>query len=227
MAPRVLPTRQGYDRWSPLYDDEDNALVRLESWFLPPLVGEVAGLDLLDVGCGTGRHAVAWAAQGARVTGVDFSEGMLSRARAKAGAQQVRFVRHDLAEPLPFHDATFDRVLCCLVLDHVRDLPGFFREMRRVCRPRGFLVASVMHPAMLLHGVQARFTDPETGQETRPESVAHQLTDYVMAAVQAGLAPDHLAEHAVDQTLAAVSPRAVKHLGWPLLFLSRWRPVPA
>jgi malonyl-CoA O-methyltransferase len=78
-----------------------------------------------------------------------------------------------------------------------------------------------MHPAMMLRGIQARFTDPATGHEVRPRSYPHQVCDYVMGAVRAGLILDHLSEHIVDDALAAQSPRAVKYLGWPLLLLMR------
>ena len=74
---------------------------------------------MLDVGCGTGRHAVRLAQQGARITGVDFSAGMLGKARQKPGAERVTFVEHNITESLPFAPASFDRVLSCLVLDHV------------------------------------------------------------------------------------------------------------
>jgi SAM-dependent methyltransferase len=220
-----LPTREGYDRWAAIYDGEENPLVSLEESLLGGLLGDVGGLDALDVGCGTGRHALRLAANGARVQAVDFSEEMLARARAKPGAEAVTFRAHDLARPLPFADRSFDRVLCGLVLDHIADLEGLFREMGRVCRPTGWVVASVMHPAMMLRGVQARFTDPQTGRETRPASCPHQLSDYVMAAVRAGLVLDHLSEHAVDEELAARVARARKHLGWPLLVLMRLTPA--
>src|SRR5580765_7488045 len=97
-----VPTREGYDRWAEVYDGEDNPLVLLEEQHLTALAGDVAGLDVADIGCGTGRHALRLAAAGARVTAVDFSEPMLERARAKPGAAGVSFVRHDLAERLPF-----------------------------------------------------------------------------------------------------------------------------
>src|SRR5947208_2933973 len=60
----------------------------------------------------------------------------------------------------------------------------------------------------------------------RPPAPAspHQIADYVMAAVKAGLDLDHLSEHAVDAALAARSPRACKYLGWPLLLLMRLAP---
>lgn len=219
----IVPTRAGYDRWAEIYDGEDNPLVLLEELHLPPLVGEVAGLAVADIGCGTGRHALRLAAAGARVTAVDFSEAMLQRARAKPGAEAVKFVRHDLAQPLPLPSAAFDRVFCCLVLDHIADLPRFFSELQCLCRPDGFILISVMHPAMSLRGVQARFTDPASGRRIGPCSHAHQMSDYLSAALRAGLSLDHISEHAADAALAARSPRAGKYLGWPMLLLMRFR----
>src|SRR5438128_6274481 len=117
----LLPVREGYDRWAEIYDEEDNPLTALEEPCVAKLLGDVDGLRIADIGFGTGRHALRLAAAGAVVTGVDFSEVMLARARRKPGAGAVRFVQHDLAEPLPFAAAFFDRVLCCLVAEHIED----------------------------------------------------------------------------------------------------------
>jgi malonyl-CoA O-methyltransferase len=220
-----LPTREGYDRWAQVYDADPNPLVAVEEPRVAELLGDVRGLTVLDLGCGTGRHALRLAAAGAAVTAVDFSAEMLAKARAKPGGATVAFHVHDLAAPLPFADDSFDRVVCGLVLDHVADLSLVFREMRRVCRPGGVAVVSNMHPAMMLRGVQARFTDPATGRETRPASCPHQVSDYVLAAVRAGFALDHLSEHTVDLALAERSERARKYLGWPILLLMRLRPA--
>src|SRR5580765_7110662 len=122
----VVPTDVGYDRWAEVYDGEDNPLVLLEEKHIRALVGDVANDCVADIGCGTGRHAIRLAAAGANVTALDFSEGMLERARAKPGASRVTFVRHDLTQPFPLESGTFDRVLCCLVLDHIAHLKGFF-----------------------------------------------------------------------------------------------------
>src|SRR5262245_21728922 len=148
--PIELSTREGYDRWAEVYDGEGNPLVALEEPLLDRLLGDVRGLAVADIGCGTGRHALRLAAAGARVSAVDFSEEMLRRARAKPGAEAIDFRAYDLAEPLPFADQSFDRVVCGLVVDHIRDLAGLFGEMRRVCRPGGFVVVSTMHPALML-----------------------------------------------------------------------------
>ena len=59
--------------------------------------------------------------------------------------------------------------------------------------------------------------------ETRPAGARHQLSDYINAATRAGLGIDHMSEHVVDEALVARSPRARKHLGWPLLLVMRLR----
>jgi ubiquinone/menaquinone biosynthesis C-methylase UbiE len=220
---QVVPTQSGYDRWAQVYDAEDNPLVLLEEQHIGPLLGQVSGLRLLDVGCGTGRHACEWARQGAEVTAVDFSEEMLRRARSKPGADRVKFLAHDLTQPLPLPNATFDRVCSCLVLDHIPVPRTFFAELTRLCRLDGHVLLSVMHPAMSLLGVQARFTDPSSGQKIGPASYTHQIADYLMAALGSGLTLDTISEHIADAELAKCSPRAEKYIGWPLLLLMKFR----
>jgi len=224
-AADVVPTDIGYNRWAKVYDVEDNPLVLLEESKIPALIGNVAGLAVADIGCGTGRHAIRIATAGAKVTALDFSEGMLERARAKPGAEAVTFMRHDLTQRFPLESNSFDRVICCLVLDHIADLKIFFCELGRVCKPTGFVIISIMHPAMMLRGVQARFIEPVSGRRIYPQSQPNQISDYVMAAVYNRLQLEHLSEHAVDAQLAASSPRAAKYLGWPLLLLMRLKAV--
>jgi malonyl-CoA O-methyltransferase len=218
----VLSVREGYDRWAELYDGDGNPLCMLEEPHVDRLLGDVRGLAIADIGCGTGRHALRLAGHGARVTAVDFSAGMLAKARAKPGAEQVTWVEHDLTSQLPLAARSFDRVVCALVVDHIPDLRGFFTELRRIAR--GPIIVSVMHPGMMLKGTQARFHDPQTGQEVRPESVAHQISDYVMAAVRTALTIDEMSEYFVEPELAARAPRAEKYLGWPMLLLFRFTP---
>ena len=219
-----VSTQEGYDRWAEIYDGEDNPLITLETNHLYELLDEVPGLEVLDVGCGTGRHSLELAKAGASVTAVDFSTGMLKKARAKDEDGRIMFRLQDIQARLEFADAVFDRVICCLVLDHIEKLGGLFSEMRRVCRADGRVVISVMHPAIMLTGAKARFTDPETGVVTYPESVPNQVSDYVMAAVKAGFTLEHISEHRVDEDLIAKSERAGRYLGWPLLLLLKLRP---
>ncbi|MEY2512366.1 MAG: hypothetical protein QOE26_3129 [Verrucomicrobiota bacterium] len=220
----IVPTSVGYDQWAASYDGDENPLPALEEPLVQELLGDVHGLDILDLGCGTGRHSIRMADAGARVTALDFSSEMLAKARKKIGASDLLFQVHDLSQPLPFPADHFDRVLCALVVDHIEHLDKLFSEMHRVCRPNGNVVVSGMHPAMMLRGVQARFRLPGTDRKIWPASYPHEMSDYVMAAARAGFAFDHFSEHVVDEKLADRLERARKYLGWPMLFLMRLRP---
>ena len=91
----------------------------------------------LDVCCGTGDVALALAATGAEVVGVDFSEPMLSVARERKPAEaRVRFLQGD-ALNLPFADASFDAVTISYGLRNLADIPAGLRELWRVARPGG------------------------------------------------------------------------------------------
>jgi malonyl-CoA O-methyltransferase len=195
-----------------------NWLLELEEPEVDRALGDVKDLDVLDVGTGTGRHALRIAESGARVTAVDFSEEMLAKAREKRGADRVRWLVHDATRPLPFGAKSFDRVISALVLEHipVDELVSFFRELGRVTRDCGVIVVTAMHPAMFVKGVSANFHD-DSG-EVRPRSHAATLSDYVMGAVHAGLVIVALTEHSVDEALAARNERSRKWLGSPALF---------
>jgi len=215
--------REGYDRWASVYDHDANPLPALEEPYVREAAGEVRGLDVLDLGCGTGRHTMWLAAGGARVTALDFSEGMLEKARAKAANEGVRFIVHDLHSPLPLADASFDLLISGLVLEHLREVSGVCREAHRVLRQGGAAVLSAMHPAMFLRGSQARFTDRASGQVVQPGSVKHQLSDFVMAAVRAGFHLENMAEYAPDAAFASRYPRAEKYIAWPMLVILKLR----
>ncbi len=111
----------------------------------PDLRG-AAEVRVLDVGCGTGSQTIGavhrW--PGARVTGLDASEGMLMLAREARRAQppeersRLEFVRADAAA-LPFSDERFDLLISAFVLQLVPDRGAVLREMHRVLRPGGLV----------------------------------------------------------------------------------------
>jgi len=95
-----------------------------------------AGDRVLDACCGTGDLALADERAGGAVTGLDFSEPMLERARKKSDS--VEWVQGD-ALALPFPDASFDVVTVGFGVRNVSDLEGGLAELRRVLRPGGQL----------------------------------------------------------------------------------------
>ena len=215
----LAKVRDGYDRWAMVYDDDQNPLQALEGPLVQQACGNVQGLRVLDMGCGTGRHTLWLAQAGAEVTGIDFSEAMLAKAHEKAKGYSIDLIVHDLHQRLPFETGQFDMVVSGLVLEHIADLAHYFSEIARVLGNPGRAVVSAMHPAMFLRDSQAQFTDPNSGDKVRPGSLSHQLSDVVMGAVSASLELVHFAEHSADAQLAEDFPRSEKYVGWPMLVL--------
>lgn len=79
-----------FDRHAPHYDENSfTKNTRVEVDFLFDVMALRPGMTILDVGCGTGRHAVELASRGLLVTAIDLSEGMLDQARARAESAGV------------------------------------------------------------------------------------------------------------------------------------------
>ena len=113
------------------------------------LLGEVRGLDVLEVGCGAAQAARWLTGQGARVTAFDVSFGQLQQAReldARTGVRVPRLVQAD-AQAMPLRDAAYDLVCSAFgAIPFVADSAGVMAECARVLRPGGRLVFSVTHP---------------------------------------------------------------------------------
>jgi ubiquinone/menaquinone biosynthesis C-methylase UbiE len=137
-------------------------LAEAQEQVLVRFAGALEGRTVLDVGTGTGRAALALAARGARVTGVDASAEMLRVARERASAHGIDavFAPGD-AHALPFHDQTFDVTVCLRVLMHAPDWARCVAELCRVARDRVVLdypsALSVAALQALARYVAARF----------------------------------------------------------------------
>ncbi len=110
-------------------------------------LGDVDGLDALELGCGAAQFGLRVAARGANVTGLDFSENQLRHARSNVAARGARFplVRAN-AEELPFADASFDLVVCDHGATSFTDPHRTVREVARVLRFGGRFVFNISTP---------------------------------------------------------------------------------
>jgi ubiquinone/menaquinone biosynthesis C-methylase UbiE len=197
------------DQWASHADTND-----YRNEFLMPImvamVGDVAGLDLLDLGCGEGGYGRGLARRGARVVGVDGSPRLIEVARERAASDNISVnLRCANANHLNgIADASFDRVLASMSLMDVEDYPGAIREIARVLRPDGELLMSITHPCFQAR--VSRWIKDERGQPlffavdhyfdrlaweehmaaefTRPVLRRHRpLEDYMAAPLAAGL----------------------------------------
>ncbi|NGM83621.1 methyltransferase domain-containing protein [Paenibacillus sp. 7124] len=112
-------------------------------------LGLPAGAKVLDLCCGMGRHSLALAEAGYKVTGIDLSEALLREARAQEGAEQVTWIRSDMRE-LPL-EGDFDAVVNLFTSfgyfeedeEHLKVL----REIRRMLKPGGKFIIDFLNPA--------------------------------------------------------------------------------
>lgn len=170
------------------------------------LLGDLAGKQVLELGCGGGQCSVAFALRGARVTGIDFAEGQLAFARALAAEHgvEVEFLQRDVRDLSPFADASHDIVFSAFALMYLDDRPRVFREVYRVLKPGGVFAFSVDHPFFRKIDLET-LTVVESYNETGPAEddlgqlgattmYRYRLSDLHNALVDAGFVVERLVE---------------------------------
>ena len=148
---------KSYARWAPVYDRTFGAVTNAGRRRATGFANAVGG-EVLEVGVGTGL-ALPFYASHLAVTGVDFSEAMLAKARSKVAEQhltQVRSLRQMDARELDFPDASFDTVCAMHIMSVVPEPERVLSEMARVCRPGGHVLIT-NHFAAEGKGAMARF----------------------------------------------------------------------
>jgi phosphatidylethanolamine/phosphatidyl-N-methylethanolamine N-methyltransferase len=133
--------RRSYRRWAPVYDRSFGAISHLARRHTVAHVNARGG-RALEVGIGTGLSLAAYAG-GVEVTGIDYSDEMLTKARQKVaeeGLTHVRSLRRMDARSLDFADASFDTAVAMFLVSVAPDPDRVIREMARVTRPGGEVV---------------------------------------------------------------------------------------
>jgi demethylmenaquinone methyltransferase/2-methoxy-6-polyprenyl-1,4-benzoquinol methylase len=138
-ADKAHRVRRMFDRIAPTYELM-NRLASLgcdASWRrrAVSLAGASEGDSVLDVACGTGDLARAFAERAGKVVGVDFAANMVALAAARGGAG-LHWCLGD-ALRLPFPDGTFNMTCCGFGVRNFQDLSAGLREMHRTLRPGG------------------------------------------------------------------------------------------
>lgn len=154
---------QFFDQFAGRYDQESfTKNTEAEVEFIVEHAAPPTGGTILDMGCGTGRHSVALAQRGYRVTGVDISRGMLAIAaqRAQAASAAVEWVHANAADLV--RPDSFDAVIClcegamCLLTDDENPLERdmtILRNIGRSLRSGGTLILNVLNASRVMRAL--------------------------------------------------------------------------
>lgn len=187
-----MKVEDAYNAWSATYDADQNRTRDLDEIVARNELQEFRCQSILELGCGTGKNTKLLAGISERVRSLDFSPGMIEKARQRVPSANVTFEIADITKRWPADDQLFDLVVCNLVLEHVEQLPFIFGEAARVLIARGKFFVCELHPFRQYQGTQAQFKQSE--QTTYIPAFLHHITDFLAAAESHRLKLDRLKE---------------------------------
>lgn len=187
-----MNVQQGYNRWAATYDVVENPTRDLDKIVTQKTLAGQRYKTILELGCGTGKNTVWLTDLAEQVLALDFSEGMVTKAKEKVKAKNVSFAMADLTQRWQVTDSSVELVVCNLVLEHIENLNFIFAEAARVLvRPGRFFVCE-LHPFKQYQGLKANFQSESGNVEI--EAFVHHLSDFVTSAQTNGFMVEELKE---------------------------------
>ena len=113
-----------------------------------PMLGDVRGIRLCDLGCGEGYLSRILARRGALVTGVDISRNLLRHAREHPDDHGISYLLDDAQSLSRVSDASMDAVVCHMALMDIPDLAATLSSVRRILVDHGQFVFTILHPCL-------------------------------------------------------------------------------
>lgn len=188
--------KDSYNKWSLQYDTNVNKTRDLEGQSLRNMLQNHINMDVLEIGCGTGKNTEWFVKNFETVTAVDFSEEMLDVAKTKIKALNVEFILADITLPWRFVENKIDIISFSLVLEHIEDLNHIFNEANIALKPGGYIYIGELHPFKQYSGSKARF-DTDEGEET-VTCFTHHISEFINTAKSCNLNLVQLEEHFDD-----------------------------
>jgi ubiquinone/menaquinone biosynthesis C-methylase UbiE len=180
-----MNVQQAYNQWSNSYNTVENKTRDLEAKAIQTVLNISTPLDILELGCGTGKNTAWLAPQAKTLTAFDFSADMMALAKQQITAPHVQFIQKDLTTNWELTPESIDLITCSLVLEHIENLSPIFEKAAAVLKSGGRFYIGELHPIKQYLGSKARF-------ETEQGIVAldchlHHITEYINAAAASKL----------------------------------------
>lgn len=135
----------GYDRF---VSDAFSYMRMVEMPAVMGMLGDMEGKSVLDLGCGSGEHALAFSRKGAKVACLDISPKCLEVTSEKAGREGLRIevIQGSISDLRMFEGRQFDIVFSSSSMHYVENINDVFRQVMELLKSDGIFLLSVVHP---------------------------------------------------------------------------------
>jgi ubiquinone/menaquinone biosynthesis C-methylase UbiE len=195
-----------YNSWADNYDDVENKTRDLEKSAAQITLNKYIYQTVIELGCGTGKNTEWLSERSDLIIGLDFSPGMLLKAKEKIKSKKVQFQETDLTKSWNVENNFADLITCSLTLEHIFNLNFIFSEGFQKLKPKGKFFICELHPFKQYSGSKAKFENKNGILEL--EVFMHHVSEYVNCAIKNGFKLIELEEWFDDEDKTAI-PRLI------------------
>jgi|TARA_B110000977_G_scaffold115885_1_gene149737 predicted TPR repeat methyltransferase len=176
---------KAYNIWADQYDTNSNKTRDLDTKSTIKTLNKFDFSKVIELGCGTGKNTTFLLKKADEIIGLDFSQEMLNKAKAKIKDERVEFRKADLTKSWEIDNDFADLITCSLTLEHIKNLNHIFNQANLKLKKNGLFFISELHPFKQYSGSKAKY---ETENGTKElEVYIHHISEYIDDAKNNGL----------------------------------------
>lgn len=176
--------QSAYNTWAHNYDKDKNLTRDLDADIVRKEFSNQKFNSILEVGCGTGKNTVFFASISDKLTSIDFSGGMITKAKEKVKFENVTFKIRDITKEWNLEENKFDLITFNLILEHIENLTFIFEQTHKYLNSRGVVFINELHPFRQYEGKKAVYE--ENGETKEIDAFVHNISDFTNTAINNG-----------------------------------------
>jgi len=175
-----MSIEQAYNSWASQYDTNQNKTRDLDKKATIKTLDKYQFSNVLELGCGTGKNTVYLLERAKHIIGLDFSEEMLQKAKAKITDKRVTFIKTDLTKKWNVENDFANLITCSLTLEHIENLDFIFNQANKKLQKNGHFFICEYHSFKQYLGGKARYESENKTVEL--ETYTHHISEYLSCA---------------------------------------------
>ncbi len=179
-----MSIEKAYNIWASQYDSNLNLTRDLDKKCTIETLKNLDFKNVLELGCGTGKNTEWLLNKAERIIGLDFSQEMLHKAKAKIFDKRVIFKKADLTKDWEIENNFVDLITASLTLEHIKNLGHIFSQANLKLKKNGLFFISELHPFKQYSGSKASY-ETENGIKEL-EVYIHDISEYIDTAKNNG-----------------------------------------